>query len=175
MTAPSILDFAAQLESAPAAPVEVEREHHLVVFRLDKEEYAVPISLVREVVRVADLTRVPHAPAHIRGVMNLRGRILPIVEIRSRLDLPPAELSPSSRVVVVEIAGRVVGLLVDAVGQVARVGERLIAAPPEEVRGAAGEAITGVARIGNRLLVLLDLNRVLAAVQPSGPSSVVQS
>lgn len=175
MTSPSILDFAAQLESAPAPPVEVEREHQLVVFRLDQEEYAVPIDLVREVVRVADITRVPHAPPHIRGVMNLRGRILPIVEIRSRLDLSPAELTPSSRVVVVEVSGRVIGLLVDAVGQVARVGERLIANPPEEVRNAAGEAVTGVARVANRLLVLLDLNRVLSAVQPSAPSSVAPS
>lgn len=170
MTAPSILDFAAQLESAPAAPAVVERELHLVVFRLEKEEYAIPIELVREVVRVADVTRVPHAPNHIRGVMNLRGRILPIVEIRTRLDLTPAVLTPASRVVVVEVAGRIVGLLVDAVGQVARVGESLIAAPPDEVRSAGAEAVTGVARVGNRLLVLLDLNRVLSAVQPSGPS-----
>lgn len=174
MTTPSILDFAAQLEPAPVAPVAAERELHLVVFRLEKEEYAVPIDLVREVVRVADVTRVPHAPAHIRGVMNLRGRILPIVEIRTRLDLTPAELTPASRVVVAEVGGRVVGLLVDAVGQVARVSERLVAAPPDEVRSAGAEAVTGVARVGSRLLVLLDLNRVLSAVQPSGPSSVAQ-
>lgn len=175
MSTPSILDFAAQLDQAPTAPAVVERELHLVVFRLEREEYAIPIELVREVVRVADLTRVPHAPAHIRGVMNLRGRILPIVEIRTRLDLTPAQLTPASRVVVVEIAGRVVGLLVDAVGQVARVSERLVAAPPDEVRTAGAEAVTGVARVGNRLLVLLDLGRVLSALQPSGPSSVAQS
>jgi purine-binding chemotaxis protein CheW len=78
-------------------------------------------------------------------------------------------------VVVVEVAGRVVGLLVDAVGQVARVGERQVAAPPDEVRSAGAEAVTGVARVGNRLLVLLDLSRVLSAVQPSGPSSTAQS
>lgn len=175
MSTPSILDFAAQLDQAPTAPAVVERELHLVVFRLEREEYAIPIELVREVVRVADLTRVPHAPAHIRGVMNLRGRILPIVEIRTRLDLTPAQLTPASRVVVVEIAGRVVGLLVDAVGQVARVSERLVAAPPDEVRTAGAEAVTGVARVGNRLLVLLDLGRVLSALQPSGPLSVAQS
>src|SRR5574338_236846 len=101
-----ILDFAAQLETTPAATVVQERELHLVVFRLDAEEYGVPIEAVREVVRVADVTRVPHAPAHIRGVMNLRGRILPIVEIRTRLGLTAAELTPSSRVVVVDVAGR---------------------------------------------------------------------
>jgi purine-binding chemotaxis protein CheW len=172
MASDSILDFAAQLNQAPAAPVVEERELRLVVFRLDREEYAVPIDLVREVVRVADVTRVPHAPAHIRGVMNLRGRILPIVEIRTRLGLTRAELAPVSRVVVVEVAGRVVGLLVDAVGQVARVGERLIAAPPDEVRSAGADAVTGVARVGNRLLVLLDLERMLASDPSAAPSSV---
>lgn len=174
MSSDSILDFAAQLHQAPAAQAVEERELHLVVFRLDREEYAVPIGLVREVVRVADVTRVPQAPAHIRGVMNLRGRILPIVEIRTRLGLSRADLTSASRVVVVEVAGRTVGLLVDAVGQLARVEERLIAAPPEEVRVAGAEAITGVARVGSRLLVLLDLARLLqnaAALDSSSPTA----
>jgi purine-binding chemotaxis protein CheW len=174
MASDSILDFAAQLSHAPAVPVVEERELRLVVFRLDHEEYAVPIQLVREVVRVADVTRVPHAPAHIRGVMNLRGRILPIVEIRTRLGLSRAEPTPTSRVVVVEVAGRTVGLLVDAVGQVARIGERLVAAPPEEVRAAGVEAVTGVARVGTRLLVLLDLERVLASAPSTAPSAASQ-
>jgi len=173
MSSDSILDFAANLQQTPATQAVVERELHLVVFRLDREEYAVPIGLVREVVRVADLTRVPQAPAHIRGVMNLRGRILPIVEIRTRLGLSRAELTAASRVVVVEVAGRTVGLLVDAVGQVARVGEHHVAAPPEEVRVAGAEAITGVARVGSRLLVLLDLDRLLrnAALDSSSPTA----
>ncbi len=167
----SILDFAAHLESPPAAPAVVERELHLVVFRLDREEYGIPIDAVREVVRVADVTRVPHAPADIRGVMNLRGRILPIVEIRSRLGLAPAELTPAARVVVVEVAGRVLGLLVDAVGQVVRVGEGQLALPPDEVRAAGAEAVTGVARLGQRLLILLDLTRALSAFSPSPVSA----
>lgn len=162
-----IFDFAAQLETVPAAPVAVERELQLVVFRLDREEYAVPIDEVREVVRVTDVTRVPHAPQHIRGVMNLRGRILPIVEIRSRLGLSPAELTPASRVIVVDVLGRTLGLLVDAVGQVSRVGERQVAAPPDEVRTAGAEAVIGVARLGQRLLILLDLPRALSAFTPS--------
>jgi purine-binding chemotaxis protein CheW len=166
-----ILQFADRLgpvESRPEAPPEPEL--HLVVFRLGREEYAVPIGLVREVVRVADITRVPHAPAHVRGVMNLRGRILPVVEIRSRLGLESAELTAASRVVVVEVNRRTVGLLVDAVAQVTRLGERLVATPPEEVRSAGGEAVTGVARLGNRLLVLLDLARLLQA-EPTDPPS----
>jgi purine-binding chemotaxis protein CheW len=173
MQTDEILDFADQLGAATAAPAAPERELHLVVFRLDREEYALPIELVREVVRVADITRVPHAPPHIRGVMNLRGRILPVVETRSRLGLTPAQLTAASRVVVVEIGKRTVGMLVDGVGQVTRLGERHITAPPEEVRTAAAEAVTGVGRIGDRLLVLLDLERLLRsdAPDPSSPAS----
>ncbi|MFI5210427.1 MAG: chemotaxis protein CheW [Gemmatimonadales bacterium] len=157
-----LLAFADQFgTTSQPAPVAVERELHLVVFRLGGEQYAVPIGEVLEVVRVADITRVPHAPAHIRGVMNLRGRILPVVEIRSRLHLDPAELTSLSRVVVVEVDRRVVGLLVDAVGQVTRVGEKMVSAPPDEVRAAGAEAVTGVARTSTGLLVLLDLERVL--------------
>jgi purine-binding chemotaxis protein CheW len=164
MTGDDILAFADQLGTAALAPaIPEERELHLVVFRLGKEEYAVPIAWVREVVRVSDITRVPHAPAHIRGVMNLRGRILPVVEIRTRLGLEPGELTPASRVVVADVERRVVGLLVDAVGQVTRVKESAISAPPDEVRAAGADAVTGVARVGRRLLILLDLSRTLRA------------
>lgn len=169
MTGDNILAFADQLGTAAAAPMAAEeRELHLVVFRLGREEYAVPIASVREVVRVSDISRVPHAPEHIRGVMNLRGRILPVVEIRRRLGLEPIELTPTSRVVVADIERRVVGLLVDAVGQVTRVRESAVSAPPEEVR-AGTEAVTGVARVGQRLLILLDLLRLLRADAPDSP------
>lgn len=164
MIGDNVLEFADRLGTAPAAPAAPEeRQLHLVVFHLGREEYAVPIGQVREVVRVTDVTRVPHAPLHIRGVMNLRGRILPVLEVRSRLGLEPAELTQRSRVVVAEIDRRMVGLLVDAVGQVTRLGERSVAAPPEEVRSAGGEAVTGVARLDRRLLILLDLERLLGA------------
>jgi purine-binding chemotaxis protein CheW len=162
MPGQDILAFADELGTATAAPAIPEaRQLHLVIFFLDREEYAVPIELVREVVRVADITRVPHAPPHIRGVMNLRGRILPVMEIRTRLGMEPAQLTPTSRVVVVEVNRRTVGLLVDAVAQVTRVSEQLITSPPEEVRAAGGEAVIGVAQVGKRLLVLLDLDRML--------------
>lgn len=165
MTGDDLLAFTDQLglatSTAPAAPA--DRELHLVLFRLGREEYGVPIGLVREIVRVQDVTRVPHAPAQIRGVMNLRGRILPVVELRGRLGLDAAVLTHESRVVVVEVEKRTLGLLVDAVAQVTRVSERLIASPPEEVRSAGAEAVTGVARLGDRLLILLDLARLLGA------------
>jgi len=176
MPTDDILEFADQLgASAPTAVEPEERQLHLVVFSLDREQFAVPIELVREVVRVTDITRVPHAPEHIRGVMNLRGRILPVLDLRTRLGLEATELTPRSRVVVVEIERRVVGLLVDAVAQVTRVGERLVTSPPDEVRAAGQGAITGVARAGERLLMLLDAARLLRnqADNPTSPSGVL--
>ena len=106
-------DLARQQASAPAAVPDPEL--HLVTFRLEREAFGVPIDRVREVVRVTDITRVPEAPPHIRGVTNLRGRVLPVVELRTRLGLTPAVIAPSSRILVVEAHGRVLGLLVDGV------------------------------------------------------------
>jgi purine-binding chemotaxis protein CheW len=171
----SLFQFADQVErqaseQTVAAP---EAERHLVTFLLEHEEFGIPIGLTREIVRVAEVTRVPQAPPHIRGVMNLRGRILPVVEIRTRFGLPPAELTPRSRVVVVEVQGRVVGILVDAVAQVVRVRENAIVPPPEEVVSHRSEYITGVARIGSRLIILIELDKalLLETVSSSGRAS----
>jgi purine-binding chemotaxis protein CheW len=158
-----ILEFTDRVQApaaaAPAAPV--ERELHLVVFELGAERYAAPIAMVREVVRVTDITRVPNGPAHVRGVMNLRGRILPVVELRTRVGLEAAELTPASRVVVAEVRGRTLGYLVDRVVQVTRLGEGSVLPAPEEVRSGSADAISGIARQGDQLLLLLELDRIL--------------
>ena len=148
---------AAAGEAAPAPGGEL----HLVTFSLDREEYGIPVTQVREVIRVADITRVPQAPAHVRGVTNLRGRILPVVELRSRLGLEPATTTPRSRIVVVEVADRVLGLLVDAVLQVAKVPADTVAPPPEEILSADSGYLGGVARWNGRLIILLELEQAL--------------
>jgi purine-binding chemotaxis protein CheW len=98
-------------------------------------------------------------------VANLRGRILAVVELRARLGLAPAELSPRSRVVVVEVRGRVLGLLVDAVSQVTKVPQASVVPPPDEVRSAEADYVTGVARWQSRLIILLDLEKALAPTE----------
>lgn len=143
----------------PAAP---GSELHLLTFRLDREEFGIPVTQVREVIRVSDITRVPQAPAHVRGVANLRGRILAVVELRSRLGLPVAELSPRSRIVVVEVRERVLGLLVDAVSQVTKVPEASVVPAPDEVVSTDADYLIGVARWQSRLIILLDLEKALA-------------
>src|SRR4026207_138649 len=98
---PTVADDTARRGCAVRAE-EAEPERHLVIFGLDREEFAIPIARAREIVRVPEITRVPQAPPHIPGVLTLRGRILPVVEIRTRFGLERAELTPRSRVVVVE-------------------------------------------------------------------------
>jgi len=144
-------------EAAPAPGPEL----HLLTFALDREEFGIPVTQVREVIRVAEITRVPQAPPHVRGVANLRGRILAVVELRSRLGLAPAELTPRSRVVVVEVRGRVLGLLVDAVSQVTKVPQASVVPAPEEVVSGDAGYVTGVARRQSRLIILPDLEKAL--------------
>lgn len=158
-----LLGFADAMDArttAAAAPAPGP-ELHLLTFLLDREEFGIPVTQVREVIRVSEITRVPQAPAHVRGVANLRGRILAVVELRSRVGLPPAELTPRSRVVVVEVRGRVLGVLVDAVSQVTKVPQASVAPAPEEVLAADVDYLTGVARWDSRLIILLDLEKVL--------------
>ena len=149
-------------EAAAAASTPVSAgELHLVTFALGREEYGIPVTQVREVIRVGDITRVPQAPPHVRGVTNLRGRILPVVELRSRLGLDAGVPTHRSRIIVVEVRDRVLGLLVDAVLQVVKVPRETVAPPPEEVRTADTGYIGGVARWNNRLVILLELELAL--------------
>jgi purine-binding chemotaxis protein CheW len=161
--AESLLDYADQLQrQAPALEAEPPSpELHLVTFALDREEFGIPIGQVREVVRVSDITRVPQARPHVRGVTNLRGRILAVVEIRTRMGLSAAEITPRSRVMVVGLRERVLGILVDGVSQVLKVPAATVTAAPQEVVSPGTDYITGVARWNSRLIILLDLEKVL--------------
>jgi purine-binding chemotaxis protein CheW len=167
-TADSIVSFADSLEAlqAQAAPKKAaEAEYHLVTFVLEKEEFGVPVRSVREIIRVSEITRVPQAPPHIRGVTNLRGRIIPVVEIRTRIGLTPATVGYLSRILLVEAHDRVFGLLVDAVTEVLKVpASSVTPAPPEVLSSASAEYFVGVAQLEKRLIVLLDLDRVVTGI-----------
>ena len=149
-------DFSQQAQATPA-----DVELHLVTFHLGAEEFGIPIETVREVLRVGDITRVPQAPPHVKGITNLRGRIVPIVSIKTRMGLPDTPLTARSRCVLVEVHGRLLGLLVDAVSNVVKVPLAAVAPPPEEIMTAATDYITGVARMGSRLIILLQLEKAL--------------
>jgi purine-binding chemotaxis protein CheW len=159
----SLLGFADAMhdfsEQAQAEPADVEL--HLVTFHLGAEEFGIPIETVREVLRVGDITRVPQAPPHVKGITNLRGRIVPIVSIKTRMGLPDTPLTARSRCVLAEVHGRLLGLLVDAVSSVVKVPSAVVAPPPEEIMTAATDYITGVARVGSRLIILLQLEKAM--------------
>jgi purine-binding chemotaxis protein CheW len=161
--ADSLLRFADELQrQAPATEaLRPSPQLHLVTFSLDREEFGIPIEQVREVIRVGEITRVPQARLHVRGVTNLRGRVLAVVEIRTRMGLPAAEITPRSRVVVVGVHDRILGILVDGVSQVVKVPADTVAPAPEEVLSPGTDYITGVARWNSRLIMLLDLEKVL--------------
>jgi purine-binding chemotaxis protein CheW len=158
-----VLHFADELQrlssstEAPGPGPEVQ----LVTFSLDREEFGIPIGQVREVIRVGEITRVPQARQHVRGVTNLRGRVLAVFEIRTRMGLSPAEITPKSRVVVVGVHDRTLGILVDAVSQVLKIPATTVAPAPEEVLSPDADYISGVVRWNSRLIILLNLEKVL--------------
>lgn len=133
----------------------------LVTCRVDREEYAVDILSVQEINRMVEITRVPKAPSFVEGVINLRGRIIPVLDLRRRFGLPEAERTDGSRIVVVTVRGRVIGLIVDSVMEVLRIPKATIEPPPSIGSTAGAEFIQGVGRISDRLLTLIDLNRLL--------------
>ena len=137
-----------------------QRTVHLVTFNLG-EEYGVPISQVQEIVRVGGITMVPNSPSYMEGVINLRGRVLPVLNLRKRLGLSAKEMSNASRIVVTEIGSKVIGLLVDAVSHVIKIPSDHVEPAPEEVLEIDTDYITGVGKLNDKMIILLDLERLL--------------
>jgi purine-binding chemotaxis protein CheW len=139
---------------------DADKEFHLVTFNLG-EEYGVPISQVREILRVSGITSVPNSPSYMEGVINLRGRVLPVLNLRKKLRLPVRDISRTSRIIVTETGDKIVGLLADSVSHVMKVPQRFVEAAPEEVLEVDTDYITGVGKLKDRLIILLDLERLL--------------
>ena len=137
--------------------------HHLVTFHLAKEEYGVEIASVQEIIRASDITPVPGAPAHVRGVINLRGKIIPVVDLRKRFGLPIIETCETQRIIVVELGVKRLGMLVDSVSQVIRISSAIIDSMPEEATTVNGNYIQGVGKLDSRLIIILDLGQSLLA------------
>jgi purine-binding chemotaxis protein CheW len=136
-------------------------ERQLVVFQLGAELYGVEIARVHEIIRLQSVTRVPRAPAFVEGVINLRGKVIPVIDLRRRFGLPAADHTRASRVVVVEIGEQVVGIVVDSVSEVLRVKSSIVEPPSPVVAGIDSEYLHGIAKLPDRLVILLDLDRVL--------------
>jgi purine-binding chemotaxis protein CheW len=124
------------------------------------EEYCLDILRVQEIIRLQHLTRVPHAPDSMDGVMNLRGKIIPVIALRKRFGLEPAAPDNQTRIVVVEVHGTVLGFIVDSVSEVLRIPAHTVE-PPPLLGNTAQDYVSGVGKLDDRLLILLDVDRLM--------------
>ncbi|KUO52798.1 MAG: chemotaxis protein CheW [Desulfitibacter sp. BRH_c19] len=136
-------------------------EEQLVVFNLSGETYGVDISTVREIIRMQIITEVPRTPDFVEGVINLRGKVIPVIDLHKRFDLRLVEETSQSRIMVVEVENITVGMIVDSVSEVLRIPKDNIDPPPPVISGVDSAYLRGVGKLENRLIILLDLNQVL--------------
>jgi purine-binding chemotaxis protein CheW len=134
----------------------------LVSFWLANEEYGVEITKVREIILMGEITRVPQTPSYVRGLINLRSTVIPVIDLRIRFGLSEGELTADSRIMVISVADRTIGIIVDAVSEVFRVSRDQIAPPPPTVAQLGNEYLTGLVKLDKRLLILLDIDHLLA-------------
>ncbi len=137
-----------------------EDEFQVVSFDIGAEEFAVGILEVQEIIRMVEITQVPKAPHYVVGVINLRGKVIPIMDLRLRFGLPAAERTKETRIVVVDIARIILGLIVDSVSEVLRIPSSEVEPPPSGSQ-AGSEFHKGVGKVGDLLLILLDLHRLV--------------
>ncbi|MCL4551830.1 MAG: chemotaxis protein CheW [Bacteroidetes bacterium] len=137
----------------------------LVSFKIGNEEFGVDILNVQEINKMTQITKVPNAPDFVEGVINLRGRIIPVIDLRTRLKLDKKEHDKDTRIIVVEISNKTVGFIVDAVKEVLRVPVNITEAPPEIVTGIDSEFIKSVGKLDDRLLILMDLDKIITNVE----------
>lgn len=136
-------------------------EVQLVAFKLGKEEYGVSILHVQEIKRLTDITRVPYTPDFIKGVMNLRGSVLPVIDLKKRLGLFEEPYSEDTRIIIVKVDDISIGMIVDAVTEVLTIGPDHIEEPEAVVDGNGNNFISGVGNLDNRLVIMLNLNEII--------------
>ncbi len=147
-------------QASGTRPGEGNEQLQLVTFGVGDELFAIDILAVQEINRMMTITRVPQSPDCLEGVINLRGRIIPVVDLRKRFGLDVTEHGQDSRIIVIEVRGCVLGFIVDRVNEVLRVDSAVVDAPPPMAGGIGGEYVRGVAKLDKRLVILLDLERL---------------
>lgn len=133
----------------------------LVSFKVGTEEFGVDILKVQEINRMLKITKVPNTPEFVEGVVNLRGRIIPVIDLRKRLSIENKDHDNKTRIIVVDVNGNIVGFIVDEVNEVLRISKDIIENPPELVSQVDSDFITSVAKLEDRLIILLDLDNLL--------------
>ncbi len=142
---------------------EVHGTMQLVSFNLGKELYGIEITKVREIILITEITRIPETPHFLKGLIDLRSTVIPVIDLRARFGLPEAELTDESRIMVLQACGKTIGIVVDAVSEVLRVKHDQIAPPPPTVAGLGRDYLNGLVKLDNRLLILLEIDKIFAA------------
>ncbi len=139
----------------------MSRELHIVGFQVGRETYGVPIASLHEIVRVTEITAVPDSPEYIEGVINLRGKIVSVIDLRKRFGTKQTSNTKKNRILVVESNGRLTGLIVDAASDVLKIPAEDVEAAPAVLQEGGLNCVTGLGKYKGRLIVLLDMNRLL--------------
>ena len=173
-----IQKYQSTVQSIASATSDVQKKDdsnellQLVTFQIGNEEFGVDILKVHEINRVIQVTKVPNAPGYVEGVINLRGKVIPIVNLRLKLGLQKKQEDKNTRIIVVELDGKTIGFLVDAVSEVLRIPRSITEPPPPMVAGIQSEYITAVGKLEDRLLILLDLDKVFSSEEKQALHSV---
>lgn len=132
----------------------------LVSFKLGEETYGIEITKIREIILVGEITQVPETPHYIKGLINLRSSVIPVIDLRARFSLPDAELTEESRIMVLNVGSRTTGIVVDSVSEVLRISQDQISPAPPTVASLGNEYMTGLVRLEDELLILLDVDEL---------------
>jgi purine-binding chemotaxis protein CheW len=136
-------------------------ELQIVGFRVGQQSFGVPISVIHEIVRVPEITAVPDSPNFVEGVINLRGKIVPVVDLRKRFGEKTVTRNKKNRILVSESEGKLVGLIVDSASEVLKISETEIDLPPRVLEQGELNYVTGLGKLQGRLMILIDLNKTL--------------
>jgi len=151
----------------------MNRELHIVGFQIGRETYGVPITSLHEIVRVPEITAVPDAPEYMEGVINLRGKIVSVIDLRKRLGEKNVAGNRRNRILVIEHNGRLAGLIVDSASEVLKIPASDVEASPTSLQEGGSNCVTGLGKYKGRLIVLLDMSKLMdfGAVQNRGKSA----
>lgn len=150
-------------------------QRQLVVFEVANESYGLDIHQVKEIIRVPDITRVPRTPPFVEGVINLRGSVIPVLDLRKRFGFDSREADDAQRIVVIEMGDQTVGVIVDRVLEVLQVDEAKIDAPSPYVVTVDSEYIAGIAKVDERLIIVLDIDRVLSTGEKDQVATLIEA
>lgn len=153
-------------ETRSAAGIGAGEIQQLLIFSLKNEEYCTPIASVQEVIRIPGITRVPRMPGFLKGVINLRGKIIPVIDLRERFGLPQVTFGTTTRIIVIQVVNQLVGYVVDSVSEVIRLETEAIGPVPASISSQVeAHYLTGIAKIKDRLLILINFEKILTGLE----------